>query len=715
MDTTLMWTVVGSVAGVVGAVATVFVWAAERRTRRSQIRSGRRPEPVAGSEVPRQLHEPASMLVGRDSELADLDRLLLTEGLAGAVVAISGAAGVGKTALARQWVRANADRFPDGVIHVDLKGFGLDVTPVDPAAVLVHQLRALGIPAERIPAGLAQRSELFRELLARRRVLVLLDNARDDQQVRPLLPGSAGSVTIVTSRRTLDGLAMHAGAEQLTLDVLGDADARTLLFGRIGRVDMAIEADLADRLLEQCGGLPIALAIVAARVRRHRGTLIELVYEIEHERLNVLHLSEPEASFRAVMSPSYRALSAPAARLFRLFGASSCFGLDWRGAATLLGTAKAGAQAALSELANLSLMNERTPGRFSAHDLVRDYAAEMAGTRAASTTGAALRRLADHYLRSSLAADRVLNPPRRPIAPVAPSTARWMVDPADYDAARRWFDAEHENIVAMISRFAADGVHEMVWQLAWTLVTYYDRQGRWHEQVATQWLALRAARALDDTKAVASVHRLLGQGYGWLGRHDQAVEHCTTALSLYESLDDRPGCARTHYTLGWEFGERHNEYTVGLHHATRALAIYVDLGDAAWEARTLNSVGWYQAHLQSYDEALRACEKAIRVFRRLTRPDRHGEADTLDGLGYVHHRLGNHRQARQFYEQALALWRDQQNAFYEADTLLHLGDVLLAEGDRPGAENLLQEALAILEKIGHPEAVAVRDKLTALR
>jgi tetratricopeptide (TPR) repeat protein len=505
---------------------------------------------------------------------------------------------------------------------------------------------------------------------------------------------------------------MHAGAEQITLDVLDDSEARTLLFSRIGRGRVAIPAEYADRLLDQCGGLPIALSIVAAQVRRHRGALVELVKEIERERLNVLHLSEPEASFRAVISPSYRALGASAARLFRLFGASSCFDLDWRGAATLLGTPKAGAQAALSELANLSLMHERTPGRFNAHDLVRDYAAEIAAdSRAASAMRPAVRRLADHFLRSSLAADRVMNPPRRPIVPATPPTARWTIDPTDYDAARRWFDAEHENIVAMISRCAADDVHDMVWQLAWTLVTYYDRQGRWHEQVSTQWKALRAARALGDTEAVASVHRLLGQGYGWLGQHGEAVKHCRKALELYESLDDRPGLARTHYTLGWEFGERHNEYAVGLDHATRALDLYVELGDAAWEARTLNSVGWYEANLQRYDEALATCEKAIHVFRRLARPDRHGEADTLDGLGYVHHRLGNHRQARQFYQEALAMWREQQNAFYEADTLLHLGDVLSADGDTPSAENLWRQALAILEKIGHPEVTAVHDRL----
>ncbi|BCJ49287.1 hypothetical protein Asp14428_07620 [Actinoplanes sp. NBRC 14428] len=539
---------------------------------------------------------------------------------------------------------------------------------------------------------------------------------RDDDQVRPLLPRSLTSVTIITSRRSLDGLAVHDGAQQVTLDVLGAADARTLLLGRIGRADLAIEAGHIDRLLGQCGGLPIALAIVAARVRRHRGASAELVDEIEHERLNVLHLSEPEASFRAVMSPSYRALSAPAARLFRLFGAASCFDLDWRGAATLLGTAKAGAQAALSELASLSLLPERTPGRFSAHDLVRDYAAEIAGTSATATVRPAVRRLADHYLRSGLAADRVLNPPRRPISPAAPSTARWAVVPAetDHEAARRWFDAEHENIVAMIGRCAAGGVHDLVWQLAWTLVTYYDRQGRWHEQVSTQWVALRAARATGDREAVACVHRLLGQGYGWLGRHAEAVEHCTKALALYESLDDSPGRARTHYTLGWEFGERHHEYAAGLDHATRALALYVELGDAAWEARTLNSVGWYQAHLQMYDEALATCDKAIRVFRTLARPDRHGEADTLDGLGYIHHRLGNHASARQFYEEALALWRYQRNTFYEADTLLHLGDVLLADGDPPGAAELWRQALAILERIGHGEAAAVKRKLAAL-
>ncbi|GAA3931326.1 hypothetical protein Aau02nite_56870 [Amorphoplanes auranticolor] len=656
-------------------------------------------------------------IVGREPEIATLNSHIAEPARAGYIFVLSGVAGVGKTALATDWAHRISDRFPDGQIYLDLKGFGEDVQPLDPSGALGRLLRLLRIPAEHIPADKDERASLYRRVLAERRILVVLDNAHDAAQIRPLLPGAPASVTIITGRDPLHSLVIHDGAVPVILDVLDESDSLELLYSRIGRVAEDFESADAVDLVRHTGGLPLALAIVAARIQSHTGASItELAGEVRRERsgLDLLDLGEAETSFRAVVSPSYRALSGETARLFRLFGVSSCFDLSWQTAANLLGTDKSGSHAALQELGRHSLVQERAPGRFRSHDLVRAYAAELASAGQSHQDDDSMRRLRDYYLRSGLLADHKLNPPRKQISPAGPQAASWISQPADYGAAREWFEAEHDNIVAILNQCQVFGLHDMVWQLAWTLVTFYDRQGRWHEQVDTQRLALASAEALGSIEARAVVHRLLGQAYGWLGRHPEAVDHCEKALTLYQSLNDLNGCARTHYTLGWAFGERRNDYSTALIHAQCALEIYTALGDSAWQARTLNSVGWYQAQLSMYREALLTCDKAIDVFRRLPDPDRHGEADTLDSLGYVYHQLGDHDRARQLYEDALHLWRLQGNSYYEADTLHHLGDTLLAGEDHRRASESWRRALDILERIGHPESGMLREKLRSV-
>jgi DNA-binding SARP family transcriptional activator len=666
--------------------------------------------------VPRQLPAPPHMFTGRTPEIAALDAVLdgVDDRPAAVVIsAVSGTAGVGKTALAVHWAHRVADRFPDGQLYVNLRGFDPSGSAVEPAEAVRGFLDALGVPPQRSPAGLDAQAALYRSLLAGRRVLVVIDNARDAEQVRPLLPGSPGCLVVVTSRAELSGLVASDGARPLTLDLLTEAEARALLARLLGDERTAAEPYAIDEIIARCARLPLALAIVAARAATHpRFRLETLAAELRDSRgaLDALATGDAVTDVRAVLSWSYRTLSIDAARLFRLLGLHPGPDVAAPAAASLAGVASREARALLAELARAHLVAEHAPGRFTFHDLLRAYAAELACTHDSDgDRTAAAHRLFDHYLHTAHTAALVLDPYRDEVA-LAPAQAGVVPERiADLAQAMAWFAAEHPVLLAAIER-ATQGFDTHTWQLAWTLMDFLDRRGHWRDWVATHDTALAAARRLADRRAQTYLHRGIANAYRRLGRDDDARAHLGRALDLFRELGDHAGQAHTHLGLSI-MDERAGSYPDALDHAQRSLALYRTAGDRTGQARALNAVGWYHTLLGDHQQALSCCQQALTMNQELG--DRLGQAGTWDSIGYAHHLLGDHQRAITCYRHALRLFESLGDLHYEAVTLDRLGDAYLAASDLDAARRVWEQALDLLAALGDPEAGQVRAKLQA--
>jgi DNA-binding SARP family transcriptional activator/tetratricopeptide (TPR) repeat protein/DNA-binding XRE family transcriptional regulator len=666
--------------------------------------------------VPRQLPPEVANFVGRADELSTLTRLATgqdggTGGRLAAISAIGGSAGIGKTALAVHFAHQWAADFPDGQLYVDLHGFGPSGPPMAPGEVLGGFLDALNVPPGRVPEGLDERAALYRSLLARKRLLVLLDNARDEAQVRPLLPGGSSCLTLVTSRQRLAGLAATAGARLVELDVPTDAESADLLSARLGDDRVAAEPGAARDLIQLCARLPLGLVIVAARAAVKPGfPLAVAVAELRDagRRLDVLDTGDPVASVRAVFDWSYRNLTAPAARMFRLLGLHPGPDASVGAAASLASLPPGQAAALLDELTRAHLTSERVPGRFTCHDLLRAYAAEQ--TRQIDSEAdrrAAVHRMLDHYLHTAVAAEALIAPGRRqpPLPPIQPGSAPESF--GDDSQAFAWFQAEDEVLKAMLGLAAAAGFDQHAWQLPRALMSFQDRRGYWRESAETSLVGLAVAQRIGDRAAQAMLHSQLGRVYGLIGSYATASEHAVKALSLWQQLGDRAGQAYAHHGVG------HNQSLQGqiaeaVEHEREALRLYTEIGDRYGEANTLNDLGWYYAILGDTAEAIAWARRAVDLNAELHYP--FGTAQSLDTLGYAHALKGDHAEAVACYRRALTACRELA-IYYQAVTLNHLGDALQAAGEPESARAAWRESLAIFDQLRHPDAAGVRPKL----
>jgi len=631
------------------------------------------------------------------------------------ISAICGTGGIGKTWLALRWAHQNQDRFADGQLYVNLRGFDPAGEPL-PAAVAVRGfLDALGVDPAAIPVEPADQAALYRSLVAGKRMLIVADNARDSDQVLPLLPGTPSCAVLITSRHRLPGLVTAHGARPLTLDVLTGGEARRLLTDQLGRERVAAEPAAVDALLDQCAGLPLALRIAAARVAfQPQLPLAALADELRaaSTRLDGLNAGELAVNLRAVLSCSVRVLPAAAADLFALLGLAAGADIGLAAVASLSALPVARARVLLRELAGANLVHEPGPGRYRMHDLVRLYAAEQATSRLDDDARhAAVHRLLDHYLRTAYAADRLLQPHRDPIEPVPPLPGARPRTVPDHGTALAWFTAEHAVLLAAIDQAVDAGLDRHAWQLAWSLITYFDRHGHWHDRAATQRTALAAARRLADRPAQAHAHRGLGLAYVWLGRYTEAGTELGGALDLFGQLGDRAGQAHAHRALArmWARQGRHHD---ALPHDLRALELYQAAGHRAGQATALNAVGWHHANLGNDARALGYCERARALHEELG--DWHGAAATWDSLGYVYHHLGQLPRAVSCYRRAIELFGQVGDRYQQADALIHLGDAANAAGETGLARQSWRAALNTLEELGHPDGRAVRTKLAGL-
>jgi len=442
---------------------------------------------------------------GRAAELAELDRLLgatAAQVPAAVISAVSGTAGVGKTALAVHWAHRAAAGFPGGQLYVNLRGYDPG-RPVTAAAALAGFLRALGVPGPGIPPGLDERAARYRSLLSGRRVLVVLDNAATAEQVRPLLPGTPGCAVLVTSRGSLAGLVARDGAARLDLDLLPLDEAVALLGELIGeraRADPRAAAELA----RQCARLPLALRVAAElAAARPQVPLADLVAGLagQQRRLDLLDAGDdPRTAVRAVFSWSCQQLSNQAARMFALLGIHPGPDITTAAAASLAATPETDAGRLLRELARAHLIAEHLPGRYAFHDLLRAYAAEQAH-HTGSDTGRreATGRVLDHYLHTAARAALLLNPSKEPVVLAPPRAGAAPEQPADHPQALAWFEAEHQVLLAALALAAESGFDTHAWQLPWAMAPFLQARGHWQEWAATQRTALAAPSSPAQT------------------------------------------------------------------------------------------------------------------------------------------------------------------------------------------------------------------------
>ncbi|MEV0826678.1 AfsR/SARP family transcriptional regulator [Nonomuraea rubra] len=469
--------------------------------------------------TPAQLPHGVPQFVGRQAEQERLDALLTGDPGRSRAVVLTGMAGVGKTALAIHWAHRIRHRFPDGQLYVNLRGFDPTGTPMEPTEAIQSFLDTFAIKADQLPSGLHARAALFRSLLAGRRMLIVLDNARDAEQVRPLLPGAPGCLVVVTSRDQLTGLVVAEGAHAFVVDLLPKEEARLLLTRRSGvrlsgtfqsgllqpaarcpaaTLDgpangdehrLAGEAAAVDEIVAYCGRLPLALSITIARaVTNPSLPFAALAAELRgaRARLDPFDGGEQATNVRAVFSWSYGRLTPPAARLFRLLGLHPGPDFSPAAAASLAGLAPQDVRPLVAELARTNMLSERVPGRFAFHGLLRAYACELSDTQdTRDERRTTLHRLLDHYLHSAHQAGRVLSPGQSPDAGLAPALPLVTPEaPAGRSEARTWFTAEHLVLLAAARRAAEAGFPAHARHLSWSLASFLGHRGTWRVTVA---------------------------------------------------------------------------------------------------------------------------------------------------------------------------------------------------------------------------------------
>jgi DNA-binding SARP family transcriptional activator len=697
-----------------------------------------------GRTAPAQLPADVADFTGRRQHLQQLDRLLPTEGTTTTAVvisAIAGTAGVGKTALAVHWGHHVSDRFPDGQLYVNLRGYAQG-PPLRPIGALAQLLHGLGVAAEQVPGEVEQAAALYRSLLAGKRLLVVLDNARSADQVRLLLPGNPGCLVVVTSRDRLAGLVAREGARRLTLDVLDPDEADTLLGRILGDDRLRAEPDAAAELARICAYLPLALRIAAANLTDQPGhSIASFVAELaEGNRLAALQVdSDQQTAVRAAFDLSYTALDQDAQQLFRLLGLIPGPDVTADAAAALAGTTPRQARSRLGTLASAHLLDQHRPGRFAFHDLLRLYAAERVhDLESPAARTAARRRLLDWYLHTVDTAAGLLYSGMLRL-PSPPSTAKPpqpVTTFPDHTQALAWLDAERLNLVAAVQHAAEHGPRPAAWLLADALRGYF-----WAHMFTVDWLTvadsgLAAARADGDLRAEAAAQLSLADAHLCQGEYHQAIEHYTTSLTLNRQSGWLDGQAAALGNLGnvcWELGRLRE----AADHLSEALAIAQRSGRVAGQAAALGNLGLVYRELGRLQEAADHHTRALALNQQLGSRDNQGidlsnlgedchalgqldqaldhlthaqalheqigdrdtEAETLRILAEVHRDAGRHTDALQLGHAALTLARDNGARRYEADALNALGTIYERLGQHRRAVEHHQQALRLAREI----------------
>ncbi|MDX3458331.1 BTAD domain-containing putative transcriptional regulator [Streptomyces sp. ME02-8801-2C] len=676
------------------------------------------------SPFPRPAQLPAAPFhfVGRDAEVdhllsqfASADRAA-PAARALIINAIGGMAGVGKTTLALHLAHQVADRYPDGQLYVNLRGFDLNGSAMAPAEAIRGFLENLGIPPRRIPDELDAQAALYRSLLATRRVLVLLDNARDAEQVRPLLPGSAGSLVLITSRNQLGSLVAAHGAHPLRLDVMSAENARETLVRRLGADRVDSEPEATETIISLCGRLPLALSVIAARVLMNPHLPLSAMAAQLQEAdgsLDAFHSTDHFSDVRAVFDWSYRTLSDATARLFRLLSLHPGATFDTRSAAALAGLTLRTTRTLLDQLVRAHLVTMEEHDRHRLHDLLRAYGREATDTHdTGSDRSAAKDRLFQHYLGTAHAALRQLDPARAFPHPLLGEPVTADTAPDSPEAAVRWFRTERLTLTELVRQVVRDDRPGDAWRLARLLDPMYERVGHWHDWADLQLTALEAARRSGEATGLAHAHAGLGRAHSLLRRYGSAEEHLQQALVLFETLGDDMGQAHCLRMLGWVMTRTERDLEA-IDCTRRALDLYRIAGHVGAQADCLNAIAWFHAALGAHDEAVTSAVRSLLLHRRTSDTGGSDQANAWDTLAFAHHHLGNLARARLCYERAIRLLRAGGDRYNEAGSINRLGDTLALDGDLETARARWSEAVGIIAPMDPDWASEIREKVTA--
>ncbi|MBS2551675.1 tetratricopeptide repeat protein [Catenulispora sp. NL8] len=687
---------------------------------------GRQARSVQGRH---QLPTPTRAFTGRAEELQRLTDTAraVSEGSVGTVVitAIDGMGGIGKTSLALRAAHDIVDRFPDGQLFIDLRGYTDGLAPLTADQALHSVLSSLGVPPQRIPADPQARAAFYRDRLAGTRTLIILDNALNTAQVKPLLPSSAGCLVVITSRGRLTGLD---DAENLPLDVLTEADATALFHKIAGPGRLPADDPMLPEVLALCGFLPLAIRIIAARLRHRRALRTDhLVRQLRDEHGRLGHLQDDDRSLAAAFELSFRHLPAAEQNLFRHLGLVPGPDFDTYAAANLADTDLDSVERLLDSLLDQNLLVQRAPGRYRFHDLVRLYARSLVpvpadDTLAAlpeggsnATTGSLerpLERLLGYYVHTAHAADELVNPRRVAVDIGVPEAGYLAPSPFDLTAALAWFDAEYAGLLAAQQAAAVRGWHSAVWRLAWMMNNFQLRRGYLRDQVTCWQVAVAAVERLGDPSLLSPSHRLLGMAHARVGAHTEALGHLEQALDFAGRHGDVDHEARAHNALVVVWSEKGDDERA-LTHATQALRLYQALGESRLVATALNAVGWCALRLGRYDEARAASEQALVMC--VESGDRHGESANLDTLGSVAQGLGEHRRALDYFSRAQVLTHELGNTYQEAGVLDRLAQAHAALGRSSEARSAWRQALSLYQsQHRRADADRVESRLAAL-
>jgi DNA-binding SARP family transcriptional activator/tetratricopeptide (TPR) repeat protein len=639
-------------------------------------------EPVpARRAVPRQLPSGIPGFVGRAKEIERLDGLIgdtapdrREDSVPVVISAIDGTPGIGKTALAVRWAQHVKHRYPDGQLYLNLRGCGPD-DPVSAADALETMLRAVGVSPDRIPTSVDERSALLRSQLASRRMLILLDNAKDSDQVRPLLPGSGGLV-LVTSRRRLQALSAREGARHITLELLPVSEALQLLTAAIGRDRVEREPREADAIVSLCARLPLALRLAAERINRFPASpLADLVAELTDHRGRLAALSIEESAdtdLRSVFAWSYSALEPETARMFALIGLHPGAGISVPAAAALAGIPPTQAQVVLGRLTNVSLLEQRFPGRYELHDLLRDFALEQHRPDRDS----AHTRLVQWYIHTAANARDQLSgiPHRMPVAAMPPEGVT-PVQFTSYCDAVAWFDLERDSIVEIVKSAEDNGHPEsgaVLYHLTWT---YFYMRGYWQPMLETGEYAVRHAITIDNAFLEAKCLSRLGVAYHRTREIDQAISIYQHAFARFGDLGDRTEQATALLNMGGAYNVL-GRFTEGMQTFERAYELYLQEGEALQAAYALNNLASSYRGLERFDEALACANRALDIIREGSEQFR--LASIFETIAHIHAARGDHHSAVQYYRDALDTAAKTQTTRLEVALGIELGKQLVA-------------------------------------
>lgn len=661
-----------------------------------------RPPAAAGSAsatesvIPRQLPAPAAVFTGRAAEIAVLDRLY--DANAVVITAIDGMAGIGKTALAVHVAHRIADQYPDGQLFLDLHGYTKGMQPAEPNEVLDRVLRNLGVPATQIPIGLNERAALYRSRLAGRRMLILLDNATTESQIAPLLPGTAGCLVLITSRRRLSAIDHTI---TMSLDALPPPEAIALLIRVIGEQRLVAESrEVLAEFVELCGRLPLAIRIAAGRLLSHRSwTAGDLVERLRDQSSRLAELESGRHSVTAALELSYQNLAPDVRRTYRLCGVFPGADIDVYGLTAMAEIDLADAARQVDHLLDSHLLQEPNEGRYALHDLVRAHAVVRASSEDSENDRlSALRRLLDHYSRSASLAMDIAYPFDRDHRPPVSREASEFPIMTDQTDALLWLDTELFNLLAAAQSSAGSSWPDPVLHLSAVLHRHLRTRGRYGDAEALHELALAAARRIGNRRAELDATIGLGSIRRLQGRHHLAVGDFERALEIARLIRDRRGEVTALTGLGGihRLQGRHEQAARVF---TQAQDIATTTRDRRGELAAVTGFGhvlWLQGHHEQAGSAFAQAHEIARITENRT-----GELDALTGLGWVRRQQGHHADARAIFEQTLDISRALGSRDGELSAMIGLGWAHRVQGRDAQAAVCYQQTLDLAREIGN--------------